>query len=98
MYVIGYPLAALADIVSSLLFFYMIIVIASAVVSWVNPDPLNPIVRFLRMMTEPVYEKLRPYIPVLGGLDLTPLAVLLVIAFVRLGILPIIAQFAHSLM
>jgi YggT family protein len=98
MYILGYPLLAAVNILSSLLLLYMFVVIAAAVVSWVNPDPLNPIVRFLRMVTDPMLEKLRPYIPPLGGLDLTPLLLLILLAFIRDGLLPIIAEFAQGLL
>jgi YggT family protein len=98
MYILGYPLLAAVNILSSLLLLYMFVIIAAAVVSWVNPDPLNPIVRFLRTVTDPVLDKLRPYIPSLGGLDLTPLLLLILLAFVRDGLLPAIAAFARDLL
>ncbi|MDD9919301.1 MAG: YggT family protein [Alphaproteobacteria bacterium] len=97
MYVIGHPLLALTSILGDLLFIYMILIIAAAIVSWVNPDPLNPIVRFLRMVTDPAMDKIRPYIPSIGGLDLTPIALLIVISFVQRGILPVIKTFAQGL-
>ena len=97
MYVIGYPLGALVGIIDSLLMVYTFVIIASAVLSWVNPDPLNPLVRIIRGITDPALDKIRPYIPVLGGIDLTPLVLILGIAFVRSGILPIIQQFAFDL-
>ena len=97
MYVIGHPLLALTSILSNLLFIYMIIVIATAIVSWVNPDPLNPIVRFLHRATDPALDKIRPYIPDFGGLDLSPIILILLISFIQRGILPIIATFAARL-
>ena len=59
---------------------YMYIMIARALISWVNPDPYNPIVQFLRMATDPVLRFLRRYIPPIGGMmDFTPLIVVFVI-------------------
>ena len=84
MFVVNNFLGAIAFILDQVLFIYMIIVIASAVLSWVNPDPYNPIVRFLRRVTEPVFRYIRRYIPtVFGGIDFTPIIVLLAILFLQ---------------
>ncbi|MCA1986506.1 MAG: YggT family protein [Desulfovibrio sp.] len=74
-------LATLAGILSIVLNIYFWIVIISAVLSWVNPDPYNPIVRAIRGLTEPVFRRLRRTFPflVVGGMDLTPIAVILLI-------------------
>jgi YggT family protein len=62
----------------------MWIIIAQAVLSWVNPDPYNPIVRFIRQVTEPVLHEIRRRIPtVFGGIDFSPLIVLLAIIFLQ---------------
>ncbi|MGA2027397.1 MAG: YggT family protein, partial [Syntrophobacteraceae bacterium] len=53
MFIIAFFLRALADILHIALNTYMYIVIARAILSWVNPDPYNPIVRFLYNVTEP---------------------------------------------
>ncbi len=77
-------LVAVAFVIDQVLFIYMIVVIASAVLSWVNPDPHNPIVRFLRSATEPVYTRIRRHVPtVFGGMDFTPIIVLLAIVFLQ---------------
>jgi YggT family protein len=76
---------------------YMIIVIASALISWVNPDPYNPIVRFLRSATEPVYSRIRRYIPaVAGGIDFTPIIVILAIVFLREFLVGIFSDLASG--
>jgi YggT family protein len=73
---------------------YMYIMIARALISWVNPDPYNPIVQFLRMATDPVLRFLRRYIPPIGGaLDFTPIIVIFVIYFIT----ELLAQFAARL-
>lgn len=97
MFVLGYPLLAAVQIVDSLLLIYTLVIVAAAVLSWVNPDPLNPLVRALRTMTEPALEALRPYIPLAAGLDLTPLALIVAISFVRLGVLPVLGQMARAM-
>lgn len=60
------------------------LVIIAALVSWVSPDPRNPIVRFLYVTTEPLFRPFRRLLPPsrTGGLDLSPLFVLLVIYLV----------------
>ena len=59
------------------------IIIARALISWVNPDPHNPVVRFLHRVTDPVLDRLRRFIPPIGGMDLTPIALILAIVFVQ---------------
>ncbi|AGW15181.1 YggT family protein [Megalodesulfovibrio gigas] len=78
-------LATLAGILSLVLNIYFWIVIVSAVLSWVNPDPYNPIVRAIRGMTEPVFRRLRRTFPflVVGGMDLAPIAVILIIYLIQ---------------
>lgn len=97
MYALGYPLLSAVTILDVLLLIYTCIIIAVAIFSWVNPDPLNPLVRLLRNVTEPVLERIRPYVPLIGGLDLTPVVLIVAIAFIRSGILPVISHMARSL-
>jgi YggT family protein len=79
----------LVDFISLLLSLYTWVIIAAALISWVNPDPYNPIVQFLRRVTEPV---LRPIRNVIGryqaGLDFSPLVAILIIQFIQRVILP----------
>jgi YggT family protein len=73
-----------AQTLSGLLQIYFWIVIIAAVLSWVQPDPYNPIVRALYGMTEPVFEWIREHLPVyFGGLDLSPIVILIAIQFVQ---------------
>jgi YggT family protein len=62
---------------------YMWIVIAAALISWVNPGPYNPIVRFLYRVTEPVLRPIRNLIGIRSGLDFSPLIVILIIYVLR---------------
>ena len=62
----------------------MWIIIIRAVLSWVNPDPYNPIVRFIYQVTEPVMAPIRRWIPIRGmGIDFSPIIILLVIVFLQ---------------
>ena len=83
MFVAANFLIALGKILDLILTIYMYIIIARALISWVNPDPYNPIVNFLYRITEPVLYQVRKRLPAMGGLDLSPLIVLLVIFFLQ---------------
>jgi YggT family protein len=68
------------NIISIILQAYMWIIIIKALVSWVNPDPYNPIIRFLNDITEPVLRKVRAVIPIGNiGIDLSPIIVIFAI-------------------
>ena len=67
---------------------YMWVVIAAAIISWVSPDPRNPIVRFLYGVTEPVLYRIRRLIPTsFGGIDIAPMLLILAIIFVKMVII-----------
>ncbi len=67
----------LAQMMSMIITIYVYIVIARAIISWVNPDPYNPIVRFLHSATDPVLYRIRRLLPLnFGGIDLSPLVLL----------------------
>jgi YggT family protein len=76
----------------------MWVVIARVVLSWVNPDPFNPIVRFIHNITEPVLYQIRKRLPVVfGGLDLSPILVFLAIMFLRSFVVRTLFDFSASL-
>ena len=77
---------AVARALDSLLYFYLVLVVISALISWVNPDPRNPIVRFLYSVTEPVLYQIRRRLPfvIIGGFDLSPVVLIIGIQFVRM--------------
>ena len=84
MFVLGNFIAAIARILDVLLTIYMWIIVIRAVLSWVNPDPYNPIVRLLHQLTEPVMSPIRRLIPLRGmGIDFSPLIILLLIIFLQ---------------
>ncbi len=83
MFVVSTFFTAAAKIIDVILSLYMYIVIGRAIISWVSPDPYNPIVRFLYQATEPVLSRVRRFVPYLGGLDLSPLIVILAIYFLK---------------
>jgi YggT family protein len=77
MFVVDQLLLAVARLLDLVLDVYMWIIIARALISWVNPDPYNPVVRFLYRVTEPVLRPIRRRMPAMAGLDLSPMIVLL---------------------
>jgi YggT family protein len=84
----------LLNTVDQLLGLYFWIVLIAVLLTWVNTDPYNPIVRFLHAMTEPVFDFVREHIPtVFGGIDLSPIVVVFAIGLLRQVVLPGIAQY-----
>ena len=78
-------LAKLVELASGLLTLYKYILLASIVISWVNADPYNPLVNFIRRVTDPVLHRIRRHMPDTGMLDLSPL-----VAFAAIYVLQII--------
>lgn len=84
MFVIGNLLSALASVLNILLSAYMWIIIIRALISWVSPDPYNPIVQFLRAATDPLLYRVRRWLPVsFGGIDFSPIIVIAGIIFLQ---------------
>lgn len=84
MFVIANLLTAIAQVLDYLLWVYMWILIGRVIVSWINADYHNPIVRFLYAATEPVLDPVRRRMPLTaGGLDLSPLLVWIAIVFLQ---------------
>lgn len=95
-FVLGNFLLTVAGILDSLLTVYSIIVLVACLITWVNPDPYNPIVRILRTLTEPVFYRIRKWIPFvfIGGLDLSPIVLLIFIQLAKGVIVQSLYQFA----
>ncbi len=83
MFVFGNLFHAVALILDTILTIYMWMIIISALISWVNPDPYNPIVRFLHSVTDPVLSPIRRRLGFSMGLDISPMIVILVIMFIK---------------
>ena len=97
MFILANLVEALASVLGALLQIYMWILIARAVISWVNPDPYNPIVRFLYSVTEPVLYRVRRVIPLYaGGIDFSPIIVFITIYFLQLFVVRSLYDVAQS--
>jgi len=99
MYIIGYLLMAIAKVLDVVMTIFLFVVIARAVLSWVSPDPFNPIVRFINNITEPILYPIRTRLPVhFGGIDLSPIIVFLGIIFIRTFVVNTLMQMSASLL
>ncbi len=99
MFILSNLLKAVAVILDTILTLYFWLVIISAVLSWIRPDPYNPIVRFIYGLTEPVFYRVRRLIPfvVIGGIDLSPIVVLLIIQFLKIFLVESLVQLSVRL-
>ena len=98
MFIMSNFLIAVAKILDIGLSLYMWIIIGRAVISWVNPDPYNPIVRFLNAVTEPVLYPIRRRLPFhLGGIDFSPILIILAIIFLQTLLVQSLIQLAARL-
>ena len=99
MVVLGNFIAALARILVIALNIYMWIIIIRALISWVSPNPYNPIVRFLYRVTEPVLRPVRRIIPLQGlGIDFSPVVVILVILLLIDFVIPTLFSYVQRLL
>ena len=87
MFVLGNFIEALAYVVNILLFIMYWLILIRALLSWVNPDPFNPIVQFLTRVTEPVLEPVRRLLPPLP-IDISPIIVFFIIIFLQKFLVP----------
>ncbi len=74
---------SLIDLLSSILTLFTYAVVARAVLSWIRPNPYNPLVRFLNRITDPIMRPLERLIPPIGGLDVTPIVAIVLIQLIR---------------
>jgi len=98
MDMLRYFLGALATVLNLVLTLYMWVIIARAILSWVSPDPYNPIVRFIHSVTEPVLSQIRRRLPVsFSGIDFSPIIVLLVIIFLQNFVVNYLVHLSHPM-
>lgn len=97
MFVAGNALQGVAKIFEIVLQLYMWIIIARALISWVNPDPWNPIVQFLDRATEPVLAPIRRRLGWGMGIDLSPLVAILIIYFLQYALVGSLYEMAARL-
>jgi len=89
---------AAAQVVDLVFSIYTFIVIGRAIISWVNPDPYNPIVRFLHSATDPVLSRIRRILPLhFSGIDFSPIVLLLALSFLQRIVKVLLVQLAYTI-
>ena len=83
MFVVGNFIDGVATVLNIVLNIYLFIIIIRALISWVSPDPYNPVVQILHRITEPVLAPIRYRMPDMGGIDISPILVILAIFFLQ---------------
>ncbi|MFQ5596554.1 MAG: YggT family protein [Nitrospiria bacterium] len=98
MFIAANFISATATVIDMILQFYMWVIIARAVISWVNPDPYNPIVQFLYKITEPVLYPIRMRMASYSsGIDLSPMILILIIIFLKQFLVGSLVALSHRL-
>jgi YggT family protein len=98
MFIVNYFFIALANVINLAIIAYIWILIARAILSWVSPDPYNPIVRFLYRVTEPVLRPVRERLSAFQlGLDFSPMIVILALYFVKEFLVPVLYRIATEI-
>ena len=89
---------AVAQILHMVINMYMWVVIIATLITWVRPDPYNPIVQVLNKLTNPVFDLVRRYIPsVIGGIDISPIIIILALQFLDLFLVRLLFSLANAL-
>jgi YggT family protein len=95
---VAYFIDAFASILNTVLWVYTWMFIIRALLSWVNPDPWNPIVQFLARVTDPVLRPIQQLIPMWRlGFDISPIIAILALQFIQRWFVPSLQQIAWNL-
>jgi len=97
MFILSNFLEALAGVINIVLSVYIWVILGRVIISWVNADQYNPIVRFLYEITEPPLRTIRRYLPVVGGFDFSPIVLIVGIIFLQSFLVPTLQQLARAL-
>ena len=96
MLAVNNVLLGIATVLNSVLDIYFWIVLVACVLTWVGANPYNPIVRILRTLTDPVFYRVRKYLPFVyaAGMDFSPVVVILFIQFLKYAVIRTLIQYA----
>ncbi len=98
MFVLANFIGAVATILNVVVTILIWLIIISAVISWVNPDPYNPIVQFLYRTTEPILRPIRRLIPIRGvPIDFSPMIAILILIFLRFFVIKSLVDLSSRL-
>jgi YggT family protein len=98
MPVLGLFVKSIAIVINMILELYMYVIIGRAILSWVSPDPYNPIVRFINMITDPVLDRIRSFLPSVQGIDFSPMVAIVAVVFLREIVVGLLLQLSQTLM
>jgi len=96
VFIIGYLLQAISAVLGIALNIALIVVIARAILSWVSPDPYNPIVRIINQLSEPILFPIRKRVPYMGGIDWSPIIALMIIYFLDIFLVQTLSRLGAS--
>jgi len=94
MFVLSNFIRAMASVVGIVLDIFYWLILIRALISWVNPDPNNPIVQFLYKATEPILQPIRRMLPSMG-IDISPIIAFLIIIFARYFLVQTLIDFSQ---
>ena len=94
--IIGNLILAIANVINLALSIFVWLIIIRALVSWFSPDPYNVFFQFLYRFTEPVLSVVRAAMPNLGGIDISPIIVLLAVEFLKGFLVKSLVQLAYT--
>jgi YggT family protein len=98
MFVIGNVILGIAEVLDWIIIAYMVIIFVRALISWVNPDPYNPIVQFLARVTEPALRPIRKMAPPYKlGVDISPIIAFLILLFLRIALVQTLYRIGRSM-
>ena len=99
MFILGNLCQAVATILDKVLWLYSIVIMVAVLLSWVSPDPFNPIVQFLRSVTEPLFAWVRRHVPfaMVGMIDLSPIIIFLIIQLLQMVVVRSLFDFGYRL-
>lgn len=97
MFILSNFLEALASVLNIVLSVYIWVILGRVIISWVNADQFNPIVRFLHDITEPPLRTIRRYVPAVSGFDFSPIIMILGIIFLQSFLVPTLQQMARAI-
>ena len=83
MFIFGGISSGISRLIDFIITLYILVVIARVILSWINYNPHNPIVRFIYDITEPVLLRIRRFLPLFGGLDLSPVILILALYILK---------------
>jgi len=96
VFILGYLLQAISAVLGIVLNIALIVVIARAILSWVSPDPYNPIVRIINQLSEPILFPIRKRVPYMGGIDWSPIIALMIIYFLDIFLVQTLSRLGAS--